>query len=106
MSLLETQRKHIAERVRAWGESAPMPLAPRWRRGDGRAEILSVETIGENGAPTVVWRSGELAVVKVRANDHSNELRLFHIDNDGIHLGEMLVEQEGLLGGSPSRRRA
>jgi circadian clock protein KaiC len=47
-----------------------------------------------------------LAVVKVRANDHSNELRLFHIDNDGIHLGEMLVEQEGLLGGSPSRRRA
>jgi circadian clock protein KaiC len=47
-----------------------------------------------------------LAVVKVRANDHSNELRLFHIDNDGIHLGEMLVEQEGLLGGSPTRRRA
>jgi len=47
-----------------------------------------------------------IAVVKVRANDHSNELRLFHIDNDGIHLGEMLVEQEGLLGGSPTRRRA
>jgi circadian clock protein KaiC len=47
-----------------------------------------------------------LAVVKVRANDHSNELRLFHIDEDGIHLGEMLPEQEGLLAGSPSRRRA
>ena len=64
--VLTAYRKHIAERLRAWGEKAPMPLAPRWRRGDGRAEIVSVETIGENGAPTVVWRSGELAVVKVR----------------------------------------
>jgi lipopolysaccharide transport system ATP-binding protein len=64
--VLTAYRKHIAERLRAWGETAPMPLAPRWRRGDGRAEILGVETIGENGAPTAVWRSGELAVVKVR----------------------------------------
>jgi lipopolysaccharide transport system ATP-binding protein len=64
--VLTAYRKHIAERLRAWGETAPMPLAPRWRRGDGRAEILSVETIGENGLPTVVWRSGELAVAKVR----------------------------------------
>jgi lipopolysaccharide transport system ATP-binding protein len=59
-------RKHIAGRLRAWGETAQMPLDPRWRRGDGRAEILSVATIGENGIPTVVWRSGELAAVKVR----------------------------------------
>ena len=64
--VLTAYRKHIAERLRAWGETSPMPLAPRWRRGDGRAEILGVETIGENGAPTAVWRSGELAVVKVR----------------------------------------
>ena len=64
--VLTAYRKHVAGRLRAWGEKAPVDLAPRWRRGDGRAEILSVETIGENGAPTVVWRSGELAVVKVR----------------------------------------
>jgi lipopolysaccharide transport system ATP-binding protein len=64
--VLAAYRKHIADRLRAWGETAPMPLAPRWRRGDGRAEIVSIEIIGENGAPTVVWRSGELAVVKVR----------------------------------------
>jgi lipopolysaccharide transport system ATP-binding protein len=64
--ILTAYRKHIADRLRAWGEAAPRPLAPRWRRGDGRAEVLSVDTIGENGAPTVVWRSGELAVVKVR----------------------------------------
>jgi lipopolysaccharide transport system ATP-binding protein len=64
--VLAGYRKHIADRLRAWGETAPLPLAPRWRRGDGRAEILGVELIGETGAPTAVWRSGELAVVKVR----------------------------------------
>ena len=47
-----------------------------------------------------------LAVVKVRASSHSNELRLFNIDKDGIHIGEMLVDQEGLLGGRPTKRRA
>ena len=29
-----------------------------------------------------------MAVVKVRASAHSNELRLFSIDDDGIHVGE------------------
>jgi lipopolysaccharide transport system ATP-binding protein len=66
--ILSAYRKHIAERLRAWGATAAMPLTPRWRRGDGRAEILSVETIGETGQPTIVWRSGELAVVKVRVH--------------------------------------
>jgi lipopolysaccharide transport system ATP-binding protein len=36
------------------------------RRGDGRAEVLSIATLGEDGRATSVWRSGELAVVKVR----------------------------------------
>jgi circadian clock protein KaiC len=46
-----------------------------------------------------------LGVVKVRASAHSNELRLFDIDNDGIKIGKMLAEQEGLLGGRPTRRK-
>jgi circadian clock protein KaiC len=46
-----------------------------------------------------------LAVVKVRSSAHSSELRLFHIDAEGIHIGEMLVDQEGLLGGRPTRVR-
>jgi circadian clock protein KaiC len=46
-----------------------------------------------------------MAVVKVRARAHSDELRLFHIDDDGIKLGGMLTDQEGLLGGSPTRHR-
>ena len=47
-----------------------------------------------------------MAVVKVRASAHSNELRLFHIDDDGIHMGRTLSEQEGLLGGRPTRKPA
>lgn len=45
-----------------------------------------------------------MAVVKLRASKHSNELRLFSIDDDGIQVGEMLPEQEGLLGGRPTRK--
>jgi circadian clock protein KaiC len=44
-----------------------------------------------------------MAVVKVRASDHSNELRLFHIDDHGIKIGDMVTGGEGLLGGQPSR---
>jgi circadian clock protein KaiC len=46
-----------------------------------------------------------LAVVKVRGSEHSNELRLFHIDADGIKIGAMVSGREGLLGGQPSRER-
>jgi circadian clock protein KaiC len=45
-----------------------------------------------------------IAVVKVRASQHSNELRAYEIDNDGIQIGDMLPEQEGLLGGRPTRK--
>jgi circadian clock protein KaiC len=44
-----------------------------------------------------------LAVVKLRGSEHSNELRLFHIDADGIKIDDMLAGREGLLGGRPSR---
>lgn len=45
-----------------------------------------------------------LAVVKVRASSHSDELREFHIDAEGIRIGERLDDQEGLLGGRPTRK--
>ncbi len=69
--MLTAYRRHVAARARARRGEA---RARRWRRGmrrgDGRAEILSIETLGENGCPTMVWRSGELAVVKVRVRFH------------------------------------
>jgi circadian clock protein KaiC len=46
-----------------------------------------------------------MAVVKVRANAHSDQLREFSIDSEGIHLGQMLANQEGLLGGRPTQKR-
>jgi len=47
-----------------------------------------------------------LAVVKVRASAHSNQLREYSIDAEGIRIGAMLPDQEGLLGGRPTRKRA
>jgi lipopolysaccharide transport system ATP-binding protein len=63
-------RKHIAQRIRAWGALVNAPLSPRMRRGDGRAEIAAIQTIGEDSQPTMIWRSGELAVVNVRVRFH------------------------------------
>jgi len=45
-----------------------------------------------------------MAVVKMRGSKHSNELRLFSIDDNGVNIGDMLTDHEGLLGGRPSRR--
>jgi circadian clock protein KaiC len=39
-----------------------------------------------------------MAVVKVRASAHSNDLRLFSIDDSGMHIGHKLTEYTGLLG--------
>jgi circadian clock protein KaiC len=46
-----------------------------------------------------------LAVVKVRGSWHSNELREYSIDDTGLVIGDMLEDQEGLLGGRPTRKR-
>ncbi len=62
---LAAYRRHVAQRVRAWGESRNAPLSPSMRRGDGRAEIVAIETIGETGGQAMVLRSGELAIVRV-----------------------------------------
>jgi circadian clock protein KaiC len=45
-----------------------------------------------------------MAVVKVRASAHSDQLREFSIDAEGIHIGKMLANHEGLLGGRPTRK--
>lgn len=68
--MLASYRRHIAARIRAWGASMTPPMVPRIRRGDGRAEVQRVEIFGENGQPTMVWRSGELASLKVTVRFH------------------------------------
>jgi lipopolysaccharide transport system ATP-binding protein len=68
--VLDAYRQSIAEKVRAWGATLKGPLRPAMRRGDGRAEILSIETLDGAGNPTAVWRSGENATVRVAVRYH------------------------------------
>lgn len=58
-------RAHAADQIRRWGSSVSPKLMPLFRRGDGRAEVLSVETLGADGLPTIVWKSGEQVSVRV-----------------------------------------
>lgn len=64
---LEVYQAHVSARIRAWGDSAPAPLQPALRRGDGRAAIVALETLGAAGQPTMVWRSGEQVTARVTA---------------------------------------
>ncbi len=47
-----------------------------------------------------------MAVVKVRGSSHSHELREFTIDGTGVVVGDMLPNEEGLLGGRPTKKRS
>ena len=47
-----------------------------------------------------------MAVIKVRASAHSNELCEYTVNEHGINIGDMMPEQEGLLGGRPTYRDA
>jgi lipopolysaccharide transport system ATP-binding protein len=62
---LSSYREHVAKRLRESGEGASAPLNTQLRRGDGRAEIVQVETLGSDWKPTMVWRSGEPVHVRV-----------------------------------------
>jgi len=58
-------QQHIAARQRAMGEQMPAALAPSLRRGDGRAEIVAIETLGADGSPTLVVQSGEAMSARI-----------------------------------------
>lgn len=44
-----------------------------------------------------------MAVVKVRSSAHSNELREYTINDNGIQIGTLVRGYDGLLGGNPTR---
>jgi lipopolysaccharide transport system ATP-binding protein len=69
----ETLRKYkraVSEKIRSWGETIPPRLAPSYRRGDGRAEVISLETLGTDGKPTIVWKSGEMVSIRASVRFH------------------------------------
>jgi lipopolysaccharide transport system ATP-binding protein len=63
-------RRFVAEQVRSWGETITPRIAPMFRRGDGRAEVISIETLGSNSEPTIVWKSGEMVSVRATVRFH------------------------------------
>jgi lipopolysaccharide transport system ATP-binding protein len=63
--VLEKYRAHVAGRIRELGAAGCAPLAPPLRRGDGRAQLLAVETLDDRGNPTMAWSSGEPVAVCV-----------------------------------------
>jgi len=63
--MVDRYMHHTAVRQRDWGNSVQAPVSPSLRRGDGRARILNLETIGEMGQPAMVLRSGEPVEVRV-----------------------------------------
>jgi hypothetical protein len=62
--------RHVAEKVRSWGAGAAPELTPAFRRGDGRAELLSLETLGSDGRGSMVWKSGEDVSVRAAIGFH------------------------------------
>lgn len=46
-----------------------------------------------------------MAVVKMRASTHSNEIRRFEITDGGIRIGDRVLDYEGILGGQPTRTK-
>jgi circadian clock protein KaiC len=46
-----------------------------------------------------------MAVVKVRASTHSNEIRRYEITADGIVIGDQVLNYEGILGGQPTLKK-
>ena len=68
--VLDAYRESIAEKVRTWGATLTSPLRPAMRRGDGRAEILALETVDAAGNLTAVLRSGENAAIRVTVRYH------------------------------------
>jgi lipopolysaccharide transport system ATP-binding protein len=63
--VLARYRRHVAEALRTWGENTLPRLSPTMRNGDGRAALESVELLGENADPAIVFRSGEAVTVRV-----------------------------------------
>lgn len=64
--VIETYNGYIAEKFRDWGETLSDTLVPAMRRGNKRAEVIEIATLGESGRPTMVWTSGEKVSVRVR----------------------------------------
>jgi len=63
--VLDKYRRDGVREVREWSTSVSQPLEPSLRRGDGRAQVMAVETLNAAGAAAMVLASGEKASVRI-----------------------------------------
>jgi lipopolysaccharide transport system ATP-binding protein len=64
--VLAKYRSYVAEALRAAGSGQKALVSPTMRKGDGRAVVEEIELLGEDGAPSIVWRSGEAVTIAVK----------------------------------------
>jgi len=64
---LAAYQRASMEKLAAWGRAQEQTVQPAMRRGDGRAKLVSIETLDAQDRPSAIWRSGERAGVRVRA---------------------------------------
>ncbi len=55
---------YVAGQLAAWGETLSEPLNLAARRGDGRAELISLESLDAGGQPSLVLRSHHPAAIR------------------------------------------
>jgi lipopolysaccharide transport system ATP-binding protein len=70
--ILPAYRRHVAHALREVGRNHKAEVAPALRDGDGRAELHNIELLGPDGAPTLVWKSGEPAAIRVTVHFHAD----------------------------------
>jgi lipopolysaccharide transport system ATP-binding protein len=55
----------VSARFAEWGKSLSEPIDLSARHGDGRAEVIDVETLNAAGERSVVWGGGDRVAVRV-----------------------------------------
>lgn len=63
-------QRDLARRFIEWASGTVGPLPASFRRGDGRAELVAIETLDAQGRPTRAWLSGKPAAVAVMVRFH------------------------------------
>jgi lipopolysaccharide transport system ATP-binding protein len=63
--VLSKYRAWVAGQIRSRGAGVTAVVAPAIRNGDGRASLEQIELLDAGGEPTVTWRSGENATIRL-----------------------------------------
>jgi lipopolysaccharide transport system ATP-binding protein len=64
--MLAKYESKVAKRLIDYSAQKRQPLAPAMRRGDGRAQILSLETLDSNNQATLTWIAGQQVSIRVK----------------------------------------